>query len=362
MSNKKFFSAAAGVIVSGGLLYFALKPINFRDVAAVYARVNPLYVAVYFLIVLVETFWRAYRWKLLLSPDKQKYLSSPPPSSSPIQGEGGDGGKLKDSGKNVGVGTIYRLQFIGFALNNVLPFRLGEIARGTLCGRMTGIPVLTCMSTILVERALDTLSILALFILAINFGGLEFFAPYKNWSWLVMGGVVLGLCALVFLDELMAHSPIFDKFLVRFPLVDRIARQAAMGAESLRSPRRLFSIIASGLFVWLCDGFLFYWTAKTVSLYPPISYMKALVLLSGAAASVSLPSMPGFFGAFEFALMRILKNWGVTDSTAFAYAAFHHVTGYVFVTVIGLVFLYQAGHSLRGIWKTFKKATDATES
>ena len=55
----------------------------------------------------------------------------------------------------------------------------------------------------------------------------------------------------------------------------------------------------------------------------------------------------------------MLVTWGVPRDVGFAYASYAHVVSYVFITLLGLVFVYQMGHSLGKVWKEFSSAKDA---
>lgn len=322
---KKNISIILGIFFSVIFLFFALKNVDFAALAATYSKINPFSLLLLASIFVSELFIRGLRWKLLFVP-----------------------------GKSIRVADTFRLETIGLALNNVLPLRLGEVARATLGASVLGIPMLTCISTILVERALDMFSLIILFIAATNFGVIKLPAAYGGLSWLVLVFLVAALFLLVFLDELLVKSEAFSSALRKFPRLDRVVRQVAMGAEALRDWKRAVLILALGFSLWMVDALLYYAAGLAVSLSPHLGYWHALILLCLTAAAVIIPAVPGYFGTYEYAIMKVLAEWGVAESAGFAYAGFLHVTGYVLVTGMGVVFLYQAGHSLSGVWKSLR--------
>lgn len=315
-----------GAVFSALFLFFALRNVDFKVLAETYSRIDPADLAVLASIFIVELFIRGVRWKLLLSPS----------------------GTVKTF-------DTFRLETIGLALNNVLPLRLGEVARATLGASIMNVPVLTCMSTILVERALDMLSLLVLFIAATKLGFIRLPPSYGGLSWAVLALLGAGIFLLVFLEELLARNRAFASALAKFPRLDRIVRQVALGAEALRDWKRAVLILALGFSLWAADAFIYYRAGLAVSLSPQLGYWQALTLLCLAAAAVIIPAVPGYFGTYEYAIMKVLAEWGVPETAGFAYAGFLHVTGYVIVTGLGVIFLYQAGHSLSGVWKSLRQ-------
>src|SRR5688572_244907 len=89
-------------------------------------QANPIYIlpatAVYFFGVWL----RAARWRLLMAPF----------ASIPTE-------------------RLFRVILIGFAVNNVLPLRLGELVRTFLLRQSHGVPIASTLATVLIERLLD---------------------------------------------------------------------------------------------------------------------------------------------------------------------------------------------------------------
>ncbi len=323
---KKKISIILGVVFSSAFLFLALKNVDFRSIASIYSRINPFTVVGLMGIMVIEISLRGIRWKLLLSPIKKV--------------------KLADT---------FRLEVIGLALNNILPLRMGEVGRAALGGNIMGIPFLTCISTILVERMMDMIALFVVFIFASQVVGVPWMEHLGNLSWLVLAFPAGGLAVLVFLDELLAHSRIFSSALRKFPRLDRIVRQIALGAEALRNWKLALPIFALGFGVWFLDAIIYYLAGIAIGLTPAMDYWHSLVLLCLVAAICIMPAVPGYWGTFEFAITRVLSGWGVPENSGVAFASFVHIIMFVVITGLGVIFLYQAGHSLKGIWISLKK-------
>ncbi|MDD4004131.1 MAG: lysylphosphatidylglycerol synthase transmembrane domain-containing protein [Elusimicrobiaceae bacterium] len=320
---KKQLSIAVGFLLSAGLLFLVLRQLDYKMVAQAYAHVKMWHVLVLALAVMADLAVRGLRWKLLVSP----VVDAP-------------------------AFTMIKLETIGLAMNNVLPLRLGELARTTIGAGVLKIPFVTLLSTIVVERALDTISLGVIFVLAARFAsGLELVQRYGAAVWVLLGAMLAGLAALVFMDVLIERNTVVRGLAGRFPRLGGLARRIAVGAEALRKPRLAALILFLGFGLWAVNAFGYYWGAKAMGIEPAVGYGRAMLVLCTSAIAVSVPAMPGYFGTFELAIQRIMMAWGVDKDLSFAYAAFMHINIYIVMTLLGVIFLYQTGHSLGGVWK-----------
>lgn len=311
-------------MISAALLYFAFRNIDFSKLAEIYSRVNPLIIIPTFFVVLVEMSLRGLRWKLLLDPAR------------PV--------RLWDA---------FRLEAAGLALSNVLPLRLGEIVRGTFGAGLFGIPVVTVFATILVERALDTIVLVILFVLAARLGGITGgFISYGGYFWVLLGGLLAGLLILVFIDEIITHR-FFSGFFNKFPRITKGLGHLALGVRAFHSFKTAAAVVALAAGQWMLDALNFYLVARAFGISDIVNGFRCVILLFSSAVAVSIPGMPGYFGNFEFAIAKVAGSWGVNREVAFAYATCIHVLGYVFVTVAGMIFVYQMGQSLGKVWAQF---------
>jgi len=321
---KTRISILGGLAVSAALLYFAFRNVELEKLAEICSRVNPLVIAPVFFVVMLELGFRGLRWKLLLDPAK------------PV--------RLWDA---------FRLETAGLALNNVLPLRLGEIVRGTFGAGLFGIPVMTVFATILVERALDAIVLVILFVLAARFGGVTAgFLSYGGYFWFVLVGVLTGLLFLVFLDEIMAHH-LFSGFFKKFPRLTNGLRHLALGVRAFHSFKTTLALVSLAAAQWILDALNLYIIARAFGMGEMIDGFKCMILLFSVAVAGSIPGVPGGFGNFEFAITKVAGSWGVAGEMASAYAIGLHLLTYLIVTVAGLVFIYQMGQSIGKVWAQF---------
>jgi len=321
---KAKISIIAGFLIGAVLLYFAFRNIDFSALVAIYSKVRAVFIIPFVLTALLELLMRAARWRLLLNP------------SNPV--------RLWDA---------FRLQVAGLALSNILPLRLGEIARATFGARIFAIPMLTVFATILVERALDVLVLFLLFAAAAYLGGITGgFMNYDGLLWGLFAGLIGAMAALIFSAEIISHHW-FSGFFGRFPRLRAVFERLAMGVKAFTSFKSGALIFLFAATQWLLDALNYYWIARAFGLESVLDIFKCVALVFTGAVAASVPGMPGYFGNFEFTLTKVLAAWGVPRDVGFAYASYAHVLGYVLVTTIGVIFVYQMGHSLGKVWGEF---------
>src|SRR5689334_3663601 len=66
----------------------------------------------------------------------------------------------------VNTSTLFRTLLVGFTVNNLLPLRMGEVARAYLLARWAKVPYTATIASLLVERVLDGLSLALLLLFA----------------------------------------------------------------------------------------------------------------------------------------------------------------------------------------------------
>lgn len=322
---KAKISIIAGFVVSAVLLWLALRNIEFGKLAAIYSRVDAVYLAPAAFLIVLEVFFRGARWRLLLLP----------------------------SNPSVRVMDTFKLEAAGLALNNILPMRLGELARATFAARLFNIPLITVLATIFVERLLDIVVLFLMFLAAARLGGITGgFLDYGGVLWTLAGGVTAGIAALIFADELVSHAW-FSGFFARFPRVRTLFERVAMGVQGFHSFKSGGLIMLFAALQWFMDAVLFHLLALSFGLGGIIDVFKGVALVFAGAAAASVPGMPGYFGNYELVLMKVLSTWGIAEDIGFAYASFAHVAAYLVMTVMGVFFIYQMGQSLGRVWGEF---------
>ena len=128
-TNWRFWLGLAGSLL---FLFILLFKLDLREIGDALKDANYWYVAPAIGLYFIAVYFRALRWRYLLSP-----LGS------------------------VEVQRLYPVVIIGYMANNLLPARLGEFVRSYYLARREGFSASTGLATIAVERVYDGLTLLA---------------------------------------------------------------------------------------------------------------------------------------------------------------------------------------------------------
>ncbi len=324
-------------IIGGGLfgillMYLAFRNIDIKNIAAIYRETNPWYLIPLAFLLIFEIFLRGVRWKLLLDPVKK-----------------------------VKVMDTFKLEAIGLAFNNILPLRLGEIIRGVLCARRFEISMITVFSTIIVERVMDTITLFVLVMVAIKLDGYIGATDLNSYFWFILIILGIGLLSLIFIEKILLHHKLTGIFL-KFPRLADILKNIAHGAKVFQKFKSTMAVIFCGLAQWSVNISMFYIVAKVFNINEIINIFKAVKLIFTTAVAVSVPGMPGYFGNLEYSLTKVMSLWGISEAVGFAYATYLHLSMYIVVTVVGVLFIYQMGYSIGDLYKQSKKWKNKTKS
>lgn len=229
--------------------------------------------------------------------------------------------------------------FVGYATNNVLPARLGEVVRAHVVGKAAGIKRSVALSSVLVERIFDGCAIVVLLLVGAADLNLPEWALKARW-W----GIALFSAAFAGVLLVGWSSAFWERLLPQHRGAE-IVRGLLQGiALAVRSVPILLMVATSSLCIWLIEGLMFFACASALQI--EISPRGALFVMSMVNLGVLIPSSPGGLGLFQYFCILSLTFLGATTAAASAYSVVIHVCQYLPVTVIGLVWLRQLGEHL----------------
>jgi glycosyltransferase 2 family protein len=228
------------------------------------------------------------------------------------------------------------------ALNNLLPFRAGDIARAFAFNKELGTGPGQVLASLFVERLLDLASLLvflAIGLWAFSIHTLPSFGKLGAGSAAVMALMIFVLLAfprwlqiaidasLRLIHKLAPHSGNH--------LADEVA--GAIKLLAALGGRRILPLIAMSLIVWALEGLTLWCVAQSVP--GLINSAGAWFALPLATLATLIPSTPGYVGTFDyFAIlgMTLTQNDAV-PAAAFAFIA--HLLIWLPPTLIGGVWL-----------------------
>ena len=226
--------------------------------------------------------------------------------------------------------------FLGYAANNVLPARLGEVLRAQVIGKHSNISRSTTLSNILVERILDGVAIVVLL-----FWG-SFALTLPDWAnklklvgLIIFSVAILGLVLVNFLNQ---------KYKFKFPdnFIGNFIKNFLEGFRlSLKTPLTFFIVLFISVLIWGIESLMFYYGLVIFDL--PKSLHLACFVLGTVNLAALIPSSPGAVGLFEGTAIKTLEIFGVSMPLALAYSSVIHACQLIPVIFIGLGFMKYFG-------------------
>lgn len=326
--RRHWGKATFGLAVTGFLLWFVLKDVDFAEVVTEISRGNVLLLAASVFVATFGFMIRALRWKVLLAP------------------------VLPD--------TRLRSRFagvsIGFMANNVLPARVGEFARAYAFSRLEPVSATAAFGTLVVERFMDGVVLLLFLVIPVLTPGFPAVDALSSGAGGAMVRFAIGLVVgvLVVLVVLAAVPKLFVAAAERITSIfPDGARSKTMGAlhgllESIaimRDPKLLAAGFAWSVVFWTWHGLSFWLGMLAFGI--DTGFISAIFTEAVVGFGVAVPSAPGFFGTFHFAANFALSTvYGVPEPESLAFAFAYHFGGWFPITAIGLWYAWQLGLSL----------------
>jgi glycosyltransferase 2 family protein len=264
---------------------------------------------------------------------------------------------------SVKTSSLFRALVVGFTVNDLLPFRVGEVARAYLLAQWCRIPYGATVASLLVERVLDGFSLAILLLLALTLPLPQPPPSYLLIVGVIAAGVSLGAAAVLGLASWRASavSAVARLLARRLPLrfgvrIEQVASNFASSLSLVRSPGRLVRLLGLSLLAWCLEMGLFFILLLSFGL--PGGYPLALLVGSAANFATLVPSSPGYAGTFDSAVIKLLgdaASIGIVQAITYDFAV--HATLILPVVVVGMLVLWQSHMSFRQITHAPERST-----
>lgn len=252
--------------------------------------------------------------------------------------------------KPVHVTPATEVFLVGFMANNVMPARLGDVARAFVLARREGIPATTSFSTVMLERLFDGVTVVGMLMIV-----LAVEPPPDSWVSTLSGLMALiffgaiAVCALVSWNE--ARALRLASALLS-PAPQRVQRQAlyflerlAGGLHTLRRPIDTLKVITLSIVIW--SGEVTVYVIAQHALGLNLSVLSWTLVMAVLTLGLTAPSAPGFVGVYEGIVIAALNLYGVGSPAGPAFAITMHVVHYFPGTLLGLLSSWRSGLHIR---------------
>ncbi len=312
---RRLAFGALGLALGGLFLWLALRGVDFVAMRSALRELDPLLVALSFALYWLGLALRVERWQGLLA-------------------------QLQPLTRR----DVAEVLLVGYAVNNLLPARLGELFRADYAKRRSGLSRTKVLGSIVIERVADLAAILVCLALgALASGVLSRVPALAPGRMLLVGGVV---CAL-------AAAGLW------------LARRGGMLAPGLpRSVARLMVDLGSGLrslnratIARTCALTAAVWAAEVTALWSmlaalgeTLSLAQALFVMSAASLSTLVPTAPGYLGTYQLVFATAMTAFGLSATHGVLASTLIQVLLFGSVTAAGLaLYLARSMHNMRPV-------------
>ena len=307
----KFFVALG---VSAVFTWLFLRSVNLHDVGEALADANYVYVAPALGLFALSLVFRALRWRYFLQPEQ-----------------------------DLGWRELLPSLLVGYAGNNLLPLRAGELLRAQHLADHRGVARMQTLGTMVMERLFDGL-VLATFVLwgllLVHVG-----TAYLGLGLLLAGGALGGFVACTVLARRpdlpgrIAQSLPFLAPQHRVALA-RWGDSFRSGFSVLTSPSRCLLAALTSAAAWGLELAMYWLIAQAFDLHA--SFITIAFAGSAANVAMSLPSAQGGVGPFQFFATQALLEFDIAQNAAAAYSLALHLFLVGPVSLVGLVVLWRS--------------------
>lgn len=320
-----------GLAISAIALYLALRDVHWGEVGDAIGEARPGLLAVAVGILILTFVLRAIRWRVLLYP---------------LPG--------------IRLWHVFGSLNVGYFMNNVLPFQMGELGRVYMLSELEGISTTRSLSTVVVERVVDVLTLLLFLLLLAPFVPVP--AEARIPAIAVAGGFLLLAAALLLGSQRRGPLPgLIDRALGMAPEASRpklrqMADNALDGFGALAHGRMGPAVAALSIVSWLLVGLLYWVGLQAFNIN--LGYEAGLLIVIATTFGFFFPSSPGAFGVYHaLAIGALTRVFDVDRNLAVGYALVIHLVFYLPPIFIGTAFLWLE----RRIWQRTSFFTKVAE-
>jgi uncharacterized protein (TIRG00374 family) len=308
MNKKVIF----GIVISVVLVWLSVRGIKFQDVLNDLEEIKLSYVFLFIILMVFMQYLRSYRWGVILQPlEKIDQLS------------------------------LFSVTSVGFLAIAAIPARIGELARPYLISRRSSIKMSSALGTIIVERILDSFTVLTMALIVLFFIDLP--------PWMIKASIIFSLFALAlycFILFLILRRDAALKFiniiLNKLPgklanKIDSLIHHFIDGLAIITNVKLLLYLFILSAVIWLLDVLAIYILLQAFDFDLPViaSFILMIIIIIG----IAIPTAPGFIGNWHYSCVLALGIFGLAKTDALSFAVVHHFLSMVIVLVLGIGFL-----------------------
>jgi len=309
-----------GLAISMAALYLAVRDVRWSEAAATLTQANLALVLLALGSVLLNTWAKAVRWRLLFYP-----LHS-----------------------QVSMANSLSALLIGQLANNLLPARLGDLGRAYLIAESSQVGKAFALAVTVVEKAMD--SVMLLFFVALLAPWMPMPAWLRHSSLILSMGLALLLLALIVLasqrERLLRAMERWTEGRSLLGMVQVLRRlaEASGNLRALQDFRLQAELWGWSIVIWVLG------TATNAIIFGALqlrtSALAAPLLLVVLMTGAVLPTSPLKLGVFHYLCVLTLSLFGVERDVALSYGVLLHLVVHLPIVIGGVLGLWLRGTGL----------------
>ncbi len=288
---KKILSISVATLC----LYFAFQQVNLEDINRALFTANLFYVFLATLITFITFILRSIRWRMLLNTPRElsfvQYMSS---------------------------------THIGYFLNNILPFRAGDLGRAQLLSNQSKeIRFSFLVGSLVAEKIID-LWIIGFFSIFIIFSGYQDVLGFKFsliilLLYIITSTIIFGRNSLVNIVQ--------EKFSITRNFIDGY----------LLVSKNKIKLVGISILLWCSFVVYIYLVLQALNINLTTQQYIGLTIISSIVTS--LPVAPAAIGTYHLAVIYCLSLYGINIDLAQTAAILMHSLFLVYTIIFGYIFL-----------------------
>jgi uncharacterized protein (TIRG00374 family) len=255
--------------------------------------------------------------------------------------------------------TAFRATVIGFAAMALLPARLGDVLRPYLLARREGFSATSTFATVVMERVLDLVTVLALLATYVLLLGGRETLPDRLLRPVEASATVAAVAAAVLMAiawTLATHPERIARVVLRSERIlparlahamSQLAGTFSQGFAVAREARALSFALLWSIPVWLGIAVHAWLITTAFGIAMPIA--GAFLLQALLVIGVAMPTPGGVGGYHAMYRLGVTAFFGASNDAAIGAAIVGHAASFVPVVILGSVFMIQDGLSLTGL-------------
>jgi hypothetical protein len=309
------------------MLWLAFRNVNFSRLLTELKEANYAWILFSFVFAFMAFVSRARRWILLINP----------------------------LGHNPSLKNTFNAVMTGYLANLALP-RLGEVTRCVALGKKEKIPVDQLIGTVVVERAVDFLSLLLIMIVLIltsgdqisSFLNDDILIPVQEKILSVLGASwILWAILIPVAGIMLILAVIYKKKLRKISFISKMFDMTLgifHGLKTITNLKRKKEFIFHTVFMWTNYTFMTWVVVFSIKSTSHLNFSDGIFLLVVGGFAMSAPVQSGL-GAFHYLVSRglfFVKGIPITDGLVFAVLA--HESELIFIAILGTISFFIISH------------------